>query len=696
MPSTIGDQLLSPRVRERIRDLVHAIAGKQLWKNLSLLSLPFGLLVLHAWRTGRLSRLLRPIRRRKDVSEPSLITKHSSFESFTPASGHAYPSIRVFYHPHLQAAKLPGDLPLFVFMHGLGGSVTQFAPLLTSLVNIGPCLAIDLPGCGLSEFKPDEASAYSTVAFAELLCTAIESYRNKANNQQVVIIGHSMGCSIAALLASSTSPLQSRLKTGYIISLIALCPRSSPFTYHEAQAVKRLRWIPVPLFDLVRLIDRRGGLESASITRMVGEGADTGTRKLQRKFNDQSRSAVFLRFALGMLTTAADPSGALPGKEVWSGIKVPLFLVAGESDQVTSPKEVEQIAEWLTEGTEALHQRAPASVAAGEGDQRARERTQDSPVALEAEGSWTKVEYSSETVPTTAGDLESAQYLLAGSGKGPVSKRIAGADDHSSTVKEEQKHTNHAFALKTTVFPAPAAHGLMYATSTVRILSGLIETFLAHHVDERLALGWQLQHMTTSGKWDVKNLKKWRNIDECSEPIAGVFRAMKTMREVDDVHNPHEFVRRFGCKALPDGVAIVVDISHESPVYDPKGLEEGGVEYHKFPTVSKLPPTADEVEHFVSLIDLLRTSPRLQPTNGTEGGQYGKVHPVIGVHCHYGFNRTGFFIVCYLVERLHYRVQDAIEEFAAKRKPGIKHEHFVNELYVRYAAKMERRGTIVG
>ncbi|KAK1088052.1 hypothetical protein LTR33_000741 [Friedmanniomyces endolithicus] len=681
MPGTLGSQLLSPRVLERIRDLVHAIAGKQLWKILGLLSFPFGLIVLHAWRTGRLSRLLRPIRRRRDVSESSLITKHSSIESFTTASGHAYQGIRVFYHPHVQAAKLPVDLPLLVFMHGLGGSVAQFAPLLTSLVNIGPCLAIDLPGCGLSEFKPDEPGAYSTAAFAELLCTAIERYRDKANNQQVVIIGHSMGCSIAALLASSTSALQSRLKTGYIISLIALCPRSSPFTYHETQAVNRLRWIPVLLFDLVRLIDRRGGLESASITRMVGEGADTGTRKLQRKFNDQSRSAVFLRFALGMSTTAADPDSALPGKEVWSGIKVPLFLVAGESDQVTSPKEVEQIANWLTEGTEASNQRASTCTALGEGDQRSRKRTQDKPVALEAEDSRAKAEYSSETVPTTAGDLESAQYLLAGNQKVPVPEERTGADGHSSAVKEEQKQTNHAFALKTTVFPAPAAHGLMYAASTVRILSGLIETFLAHHDDERLALGWQLQHMTTSGKWDVKNLKKWRNIDECSEPIAGVFRAMKTMREVDDVHNPHEFVKRFGSKALPDGVAIVVDISHESPVYDPKGLEEGVVEYHKFPTVSKLPPTADEVEHFISLIDLLRTSPRLQPTKDQEAGQ--NVHPVIGVHCHYGFNRTGFFIVCYLVERLHYRVQDAIEEFAVKRKPGIKHEHFVNELYVR-------------
>ena len=42
-----------------------------------------------------------------------------------------------------------------------------------------------------------------------------------------------------------------------------------------------------------------------------------------------------------------------------------------------------------------------------------------------------------------------------------------------------------------------------------------------------------------------------------------------------------------------------------------------------------------------------------------------------------------------------YRLQDALEEFAQKRAPGIKHEYFETELYVRYAVKMERRGTVV-
>jgi protein-tyrosine phosphatase len=226
----------------------------------------------------------------------------------------------------------------------------------------------------------------------------------------------------------------------------------------------------------------------------------------------------------------------------------------------------------------------------------------------------------------------------------------------------------------------------LYATSTVRILSGLIQSFVATHVDHRLSLGWQLQHLSTEGKWDVKNLAKWQAVEPVSEPIAGIFRAQKTLREIDEEHTPSVYVKRWGTNSgIKHGVRMVVDISHESPVYDPKGLEEGGIEYHKFPTVSKLPPTVEEVAAFSALIDSLRE--QLRKPEEPEGA-------VIAVHCHYGFNRTGFFLVSYMVEKLGWRLQDALEEFTEKRAPGIRHEHFVNELFVRYMVNLERRPTL--
>jgi protein-tyrosine phosphatase len=408
---------------------------------------------------------------------------------------------------------------------------------------------------------------------------------------------------------------------------------------HDLRDIARLSYLPPVIFDLIRMADRSGGVDSASVTRVVGKDADLETKKLQLRFNQQSKSAVFQKFtsALAMqeTTTAKNGEETILGQRVWGGVKVPLMLVAAEDDKLTPVEEAVRIKEWLLPVRHDSVATAPAS---------------------------------ENTVPSN-----------------PDSD-ISLPPRHTSDpdMQYEKSSTIHASKLKLIIFPSPAAHGLLYSSTDVRILSRRIETFLAEHADERLAPGWQLRHMTTGGKWDVKNLKKWQAVAPCSEPIGGLFRAMKTMREIDEVHSPREFVKRYSWKVIPDGVAMVVDISFDVPVYDKKGLEDGGVEYHKLPTVSKQPPGADEIEQFIALIDSLRESPKLRSANEDAP------HPTIGVHCHYGFNRTGHLICCYLVERLQWKLQDAVAEFARKKPPGIKHDYFVNELYVRYAADKSR------
>ncbi|KAL0482190.1 mRNA-capping enzyme [Acrasis kona] len=56
----------------------------------------------------------------------------------------------------------------------------------------------------------------------------------------------------------------------------------------------------------------------------------------------------------------------------------------------------------------------------------------------------------------------------------------------------------------------------------------------------------------------------------------------------------------------------------------------------------------------------------------------------VGVHCSYGFNRTGFIVCSYLVESCHMHISDALKAFAQSRVPGIKHQNFVDELIKRY------------
>ncbi|KAM0720272.1 hypothetical protein Q7P37_004408 [Cladosporium fusiforme] len=585
-----------------------------------------------------------------EATDPSLLRKYTTYTSYTTPTA-TYPKIRTVYHPHPQASKLPADIPLLVFIHGLGGSSAQFAPLLTSLINAAPCLAIDLPGCGLSDFKPDESSAYTTQAFAELVAAAVDCHR--AVDQKVVFVGHSMGCSIASLLVSSESALSSRFYDPNLVAgFIAICPKSGPPPAQQLDMIKRLRYLPTFVLDIMRFFDGIGGINSASVSRLAGKDADTETRKLQLRYNKQSKSAVFLRYVAGLATSDAMGQLVFPGESVWSGIKVPLFLLAAEGDHLNPPAEIDTIANWLTK--------------------------KDSTEGKIGSSGHTSTNDMSSTIPVVAGDTAMAEgQLLSATMKAQGSPQDSQGPQTSKigNVQEHQRTTHHSFALKTSVFPAPASHGLLYATSTVRILSGLMQAFLSSYCDKRLSFGWQLQHLSTSGKWDVKNLAKWQSTPSISDPLGGVFRAMKTMREVDEEHTPSVFVKRYSSDVLNDGVAMIVDISHDNPVYDPEGLNQGGVEYHKFPIVSKLPPTAEEVTAFNELIDGLRESPKMIAAREAGG------KPTIGVHCHYGFNRTGFFICCYMVERLGYKLQEAVDEFAEKRPPGIKHSYFVDELY---------------
>lgn len=56
----------------------------------------------------------------------------------------------------------------------------------------------------------------------------------------------------------------------------------------------------------------------------------------------------------------------------------------------------------------------------------------------------------------------------------------------------------------------------------------------------------------------------------------------------------------------------------------------------------------------------------------------------VGIHCSYGFNRTGFVVGTYLIEAMGYTPQKALDAFAKSRPPGVKHGNFREELYARY------------
>lgn len=593
-----------------------------------------------------------------ESSDPGLLRKHSSFNSYTTSFA-TYPSIRIFYRPHPQADKLPSKptfLPLLVFIHGLGGSLAQFNPLLTSLVNVAPCLGIDLPGCGRSAFSPTSWDAYTPKALAELLSLVIKQHCDQDEGQGAILIGHSMGCSLSALVASMdlSSQAQQNLE---VLAVVGICPQATPPSDKQVALFEKLLLVPTPIFDIWRTWDRRDGPESASVARFVGKDADIEVKKLQVRFNEQSQTAVWRRMASGLLPSrpaSKIPEKGMPGIDVWASLKLPLFLIAGEGDSVTKTDQIVKIGRAL-----------------GKVDSPRSGQSREAPSS------------SSEKGTASSGDVENVSQDEKRQSKASVTE-LTVIGNEAQSQSSVPSYSRRRQVLKTSILPSPASHALLYDPATYRTLAGLIHTFLYEHVDTRLSLGWQLQHLSTEGKWDVKNLAKWQAVCPVSEPIAGIFRAMKTLREIDDTHSPEIFVRNWKGK-----IKAVIDISHESPVYDPKGLDEGGIEYHKSPTVSKIPPTSEETKDFIKLVDRLRAQPpEIVPLN-LENEQ-----ALIGVHCHYGFNRTGFFICCYLIEKEHFGVQQAIDEFAKHRPPGIRHEHFLDQLFVRYCIGLKRAPTL--
>lgn len=617
------------------------------------------------------------------TNDPGLLRKHSTIQSYTvPSSNTTYPAIRTLYRPHPQESKFPrkpNPVPLLVFVHGLGGSIAQFHPILLSLSNLASCLAIDLPGCGLSLFDPKSPAAYTTDALVQLLAVVIEQHRAKDEGQTVVLIGHSMGCSLSALLASPTSPHASLLSQ-HVSGLVTICPKADPPTEHQTKLLYRVSSIPACLFDLYRKWDRRGGLNSASVLRMAGVGAEEETKKLQLRFNRQSRTAVWQRMARGMCPdySHGSPQGGLPGQSVWEGLQIPVFIAGAEADSVTPADNVKRIVGFLGRDVGAIDppsERAGVPIAAAPFDPivldhvTAERKHQDSGIdANDLPKIDDKTSASSTTTASTLGNSLIETETRTTEGSVVIAEP---APDSPAMVPSPRSPAPHPrrLVVKTTIMPKPAAHSMLFALSTSRILSGLIGSFLADHIDPRLSLAWQLQYLSTEGKWDVKNLEKWQAVRPVSDVIAGTFRAMKTLREVDPRHAPKIVAQEWKGK-----ISAVIDISHDNPVYDPKGLEEGGIEYFKFPTVSKQPPLKDEVKAFIDLVDRVRAHTQAQGKTG-----------LVGVHCHYGFNRTGFFLVCYLVEKLGFGVEDAIETFRVARPPGIRHSHFVDELHVRYA-----------
>jgi pimeloyl-ACP methyl ester carboxylesterase len=141
-------------------------------------------------------------------------------------------------------SKLPRPTPLIVFIHGLGGQINQFEPLLKYFGQVADVLALDLPGCGQSPLLDARWDQFTTDALANLVRKVIDQI---AEGRKIVLMGHSLGTMITGNLA---------LKMGDRCLAVVLLSPKAEISEKEVKGIRLLTSLPEFVFNIFRKRDR--------------------------------------------------------------------------------------------------------------------------------------------------------------------------------------------------------------------------------------------------------------------------------------------------------------------------------------------------------------------------------------------------------------------------------------------------------
>ncbi|XP_004696307.1 mRNA-capping enzyme isoform X2 [Echinops telfairi] len=169
---------------------------------------------------------------------------------------------------------------------------------------------------------------------------------------------------------------------------------------------------------------------------------------------------------------------------------------------------------------------------------------------------------------------------------------------------------------------------------------------------------------------------RWLNCPRRGQPVAGKFLPLKTMlgprydSQVAEENRFHPSMLSNYLKSLKVKMGLLVDLTNTSRFYDRNDIEKEGIKYIKLQCKGHGEcPTTENTDTFIRLCE--RFNERSPPE-------------LIGVHCTHGFNRTGFLICAFLVEKMDWSIEAAVATFAQARPPGIYKGDYLKELFRRY------------
>ncbi|KAL5007034.1 hypothetical protein ScPMuIL_015840 [Solemya velum] len=170
--------------------------------------------------------------------------------------------------------------------------------------------------------------------------------------------------------------------------------------------------------------------------------------------------------------------------------------------------------------------------------------------------------------------------------------------------------------------------------------------------------------------------ERWLECPRKGQPILGKFLPFKTPLDNKydgDVPEHQRFnisMLFASLKTYKVRMGLLVDLTNTTRFYNSKEVEEFDCKYVKMQCRGHgETPSSDQTEAFIGLCARFLNQKPLE---------------CIGVHCTHGFNRTGFLIVSYLVEKESWSVEAAVQAYAQSRPPGIYKQHYLEELFDRY------------
>lgn len=194
-------------------------------------------------------------------------------------------------------------------------------------------------------------------------------------------------------------------------------------------------------------------------------------------------------------------------------------------------------------------------------------------------------------------------------------------------------------------------------------------------VGVRAGLLWSYRRGGTDMAYN-KIPPRWLNCPRRGQPVAGRFLPLKTMlgprydSQVAEENRFHPSMLSNYLKSLKVKMSLLVDLTNTSRFYDRNDIEKEGIKYIKLQCKGHGEcPTTENTETFIRLCE--RFNERSPPE-------------LIGVHCTHGFNRTGFLICAFLVEKMDWSIEAAVATFAQARPPGIYKGDYLKELFRRY------------